>query len=211
MATILARTVIIYLVLSVSMKIMGKRQIGEFEVSELVSTLLISELAAISICDPNIPILYSIIPLLFILSVEVLISYVKNKSSFLKRTVEGTPTYIIYKGRLLQKALADNRISVNEVLTEMRIQGISDICEVSYGVLEPNGKLSFIKKDVSGGIAHPLIIDCEVETDNLVSLGYCEEWLQKQLKSAKTDRNSVFLMTVNDDGEVNIIEKEKTH
>ena len=209
MATILIRTVIIYCILMLAMKIMGKRQIGEFEVSELVSTLLISELAAISICDASIPILYSIIPLLFILSVEVLLSFIKNKSRRLKQIIEGTPTYIIYKGRILQQALSENRISINEILSEMRIQGIADLSDVEYAVLEPNGKMSFIKKDIIGGLAHVIITDQEIEESNLKALGYNEGWLDKRLADKGLKADEVFLMTVNDCGEVKIIEKEE--
>ena len=105
MVSIIIRTAIIYILLSFELRIMGKRQIGELDVSELVSTLLISELAAIPIDDPDIPLLNAIIPMLFILSAEILLSTVKNKSEKLKRIIDGEPTYIIYKGRLLQSAL----------------------------------------------------------------------------------------------------------
>ena len=95
MATILTRTTIIYLFISIALKVMGKRQIGEFEVGELVSTLLISEIAAIPICDANIPIAYAIIPIGFILSVEILSAALKTKFRFFKKIIEGKPVYII--------------------------------------------------------------------------------------------------------------------
>ena len=98
MTSIFIRTIIIYVILTVIMKIMGKRQIGELEVNELVSTLLISEIGALPISDTDIPLLPSIVPILFIAATEVLVSVVKNKSAALKRVVEGEPTYIIYKG-----------------------------------------------------------------------------------------------------------------
>ena len=96
MATILIRTVIIYLFLNLSLKIMGKRQIGEFEVGELVSTLLISEIASIPICDSSVPILHAVIPVTFILCIEIIIAALKNKFPLLKHAVEGAPVYIIY-------------------------------------------------------------------------------------------------------------------
>ena len=181
MSSIVIRTLIIYILLSFSLRIMGKRQLGELDVAELVSTLLISEIAAIPIDDPDIPILNAIIPIFFIISIEIIVSSFKNKSEKLKRVVEGTPVYIIYKGRVLQKNLMDNRISINELLSSLRSQGISDISEVDYGIIEPSGTLSVIKTD-STPLSHPIIIDTSVCEDTLKSTGYSLEWLMKTLK-----------------------------
>ena len=207
MASILVRTVVIYLLLSFSLRIMGKRQIGELDASELVSTLLISELAAIPIDDPDIPLLNAIIPMLFILSVEIIISTVKNFSNKFKNVLDGTPVYIIYKGKILQNVLNENRISINELLSEMRIQGIGDVTDVEYGIFEQNGKLSLIRKDDTA-LAHLIIIDGSIEKNNLKKLGYNEKWLYKELEKSKLKLEEVFLMTLNDDGKVNFIKKE---
>lgn len=208
MATILIRTVIIYLFLLFSLKIMGKRQIGEFEVGELVSTLLISEIASIPICDTSVPMLHAVIPVLFIICTEILISALKNRYTPLKRLVEGTPSYIIYKGKLLQGALRDNRVSIDEVLSELRVQGIGDISEVEYGIIEQSGKVSVIKKH-EGTFAHVLIIDGEVKPKTIKSLGYNEAWLNKRLSEKRLSVEDIFLMTVDDNGAINIIKKEK--
>ena len=143
--SIVIRTVILYILLSFSLRITGKRQLGELDVSELVSTLLISEIASIPIDDPDIPMLNAIIPILLIASIEILISAIKNRSERLKAIVEGTPDYIIYKGRILQQRLYDNRISINELLSELRTQGIGNISEVEYAILEQGGSLSVMK------------------------------------------------------------------
>ncbi|MBE6533117.1 MAG: DUF421 domain-containing protein [Ruminococcaceae bacterium] len=208
MASILVRTIIIYILLSFSLRIMGKRQLGEMDVVELVSTLLISELASIPIDDPDIPLLNAIIPILLILSAEVILSTVKNKSEKLKESLEGKPLYIIYKGRLLQDALRENRISVNELLSEMRSQGIGDISEVNYAILEQNGSLSLLKK-AENDMAHTLVIDGHIMVDDLKSLGYNERWLEKEVAARKTRLEKIFLMTVTDEGDVNIILKEE--
>jgi len=207
MVSIVIRTVIIYLLLSFALRIMGKRQIGELDVSELVSTLLISELAAIPIDDPDIPLLNAIIPMLFILSAEIIVSTIKNKSEKLKRAIDGEPIYIIYKGRLLQKALSENRISINELLSEMRSQGIGDITEIYYGILEHNGTLSLLKKNDTP-LAHSVIIDGRVLSEKLTGLGFNENWLNKRLKEDGVKQKDIFLMTVTDKGETNIIKKE---
>ena len=209
MTSIFIRTIIIYVILNVMLKVMGKRQIGELEVNELVTTLLISEIGALPISDTDIPLLPSIIPILFIAAAEVIISIVKNKSASIKRVIEGEPTYIIYKGRLRQKALADNRISINEVLTEMRIQGIGDINEIKYAILEPNGKLSFLKESDSPDISKTLVIDTKPDLKNLRDAELNLEWLDRELKKRKLQLEDVFLITVNENGEISLIEKEK--
>lgn len=207
MASILIRTVIIYILLSFSLRIMGKRQIGELDVGELVSTLLISEIAALPIDDPDIPLLSAVIPILFILSTEIIISTLKNKSEKLKSTIEGDPTYIIYKGRVLQKALSENRISVNELLSELRVQGVGDISDVYHCIVEQNGSLSVIKKSDTP-IAHAVIIDGEVIRENLRLAGKSDKWLYSHLKKYGIDRKDIFLMTVTDNGDTKIIEKD---
>lgn len=208
MTSIVVRTIIVYVILSFSLRIMGKRQLGELDVGELVSTLLISEIASIPIDDPDIPLTNAIIPILFILSIEIIISTVKNKSEKLKALVEGKPEYIIYKGKLLQSVLKDNRISVNELLSEMRSQGIGDINDIYYATVEQNGTLSILKRG-EGKMTHPLIIDGKIIESNLIAHGYNEKWLKKQLSQRKLSQEDVFLMTVNDDGQINVIVKEE--
>lgn len=208
MTSIVVRTIIVYILLSFTLRIMGKRQLGELDVGELVSTLLVSEIASIPIDDPDIPLMNAIIPILFILAVEIILSTVKNKSEKLKRAIEGKPDYIIYKGRLLQNVLTENRISINELLSEIRSQGIGDIDEVYYACIEQNGSLSVIKKGESE-MAHVLIVDGNLMEDAIKAQGYNEEWMNKQLAKEKLRKDEVFLFTVTDKGETNIIKKEK--
>jgi uncharacterized membrane protein YcaP (DUF421 family) len=188
---------------------MGKRQIGELEVSELVSTLLISEIAAATITETSIPFLNTLIPVVLISSVEVLLSHAKNKNSKIKRLVEGEPCFIIFKGKLLQDALNENRVSINEVLTEMRTQGIGDITEINYAVLEQNGKLSILKKEDSYKTSIPIIIDGTVEKENLKLLGLEEEWVKKKADELGTKVAEIFLFTIGDGGDINYIIKDK--
>jgi uncharacterized membrane protein YcaP (DUF421 family) len=211
MASIFIRTVIMFIILSLIMKVMGKRQIGELEVGELVSTVLMSEIAGLPISDPDIPLLNAIIPIAFIFSSEVILSIIKNKWVLAKRTIEGEPSYIIYRGRLLQKTLYENRISINELLSELRLQGVYDIKDVEYAIVEPSGKLSVMKCDEEnkGGLAHTVIIDGEIVKSNLKSLDITDGWIRKILNQKKLSAKDVFLMTVNDKRDINIILKEE--
>ena len=208
MASIVIRTIIVYIILSFMLRIMGKRQLGELDVSELVSTLLISEIASIPIDNPDIPLMNAIIPILIIVSTEIIISTLKNKSEKLKNIIEGKPEYIIYKGRLLQKALKDNRMSANELLSELRSQGVGNIEEVYYAAIEQNGALSVIKCNESK-LAHTLIIDGDVIENVLTSLGYNEAWLKSKLNEIALEQTNIFLMTITDDGKINVILKDR--
>ena len=208
MTSIFIRTIIIYIILNIMLKIMGKRQIGELEVNELVSTLLISEIAALPISDTDIPLIPSVIPIFFIASSEVIISIIKNKSATVKRIVEGEPTYIIYKGRLRQKALAENRISINEVLTEMRTQGIANFEDIRYAILEQNGKISFLQESDSPNISRALIIDTKPDLKNIKESGVTIDWLNDRLSVRGIRIEDVFLMTINENHDIYIIEKE---
>ena len=204
MLSIFIRTIIIYVVLNIMLKIMGKRQIGELEVNELVSTLLISESASAPITDGDVPMLYALIPILFICATEIVLAFIKNKLPLMKRAIEGKSVYIIYKGKLRQRVLAENRISINEILTEMRIQGIGDISEVEYGMLEQNGKVSLLKK--ADNAVHTLITDGELDRESMSELMMNEETVKNMIGERRI--NEVFLLTVDDNGQTHIIPKE---
>ena len=187
---------------------MGKRQIGELDIGDLVSTLLISELAAIPIDDPDIPLMNAILPILFIFSLEILLSTLKNKSERLKKIIEGNPCFIIYKGRLLQDELKNNRLSLNELLCALRTQGIGDIGDVEYALLEQNGSISFLEKNKTP-LSHPIVIDGEVIWEAVKRLGYNEIWLKKELAKKSVRIQDVFLMTSDDEGNVTVIGKDR--
>ncbi len=209
MISIFVRTIVIYIILSILLKIMGKRQIGELEVEELVATLLISEIASISISDPDLPLLYSVVPILFIGALEITISALKNRSAAIKRLVEGRSVYIIFRGHLRQQVLDDNRISINELLTEMHIQGIGDISEIYYAILEQNGKISLFKEEERASVYHSLVIDGSIISDELRLLGYDDKFIERRLRDERVRVEDVFLLAVNDDGKYNIILKEE--
>lgn len=208
MVAIFTRTLIVYILLSVSMKLMGKREIGELDVSELVSTLLISEIAAIPIDDPDIPLFNAIIPILFILSVEILLSYAKTRWSRLKRCVEGESVFLIYKGVLDQNALRENRISLNEFLSEMRSQSIGDLSLVEYAILEQSGKISILERG-KDDISHVLIIDGEWNDPEFSKERFSRAKTEAELGRRGLKRSDVLYMSVDDCNNVNIIKKEE--
>ena len=206
MASIFFRIVIIFAFLTVSMRIMGKRQIGELEVGELIVTFLISEIATIPIQAPEIPLLNAIVPVLFIVNAEIITSALKNKSARLKKIFDGKAVFLIYEGKFSQSVLKNNRLSLEEFAAAMHQAGIGKIEDIQYCILEANGKISMIEKENGGELSHIIISDGEICEENLSILGLNENWLKKTLNGKSAEE--VFLLTVNNQKDVYMLLKE---
>ena len=146
MIILVIRTLILYFVVIVSMRIMGKRQMGEMQPSELVVAIMISDLASVPMQTVDIPLISGIIPVLTLIVVEVLMSYVGLKSRFLRRIITGEPSVVIYDGHVNEKELRRLRFNLNDLLEQLRINNYSNIADVYVAVLETNGQLSIIPK-----------------------------------------------------------------
>lgn len=222
MTAILLKTVFIYFFLIISMRVMGKRQVGELEVSELIVTFMLSEIAAAPIMNEKLSLLHAILPIILLLGLEVIISYLLMHFPRLKKLMVGKPSMIISRGVLDQKELKHQRMCLSELISALRQQGISDIADVWYAILEENGKLSVFPKASrspvtpeqmkiivdEGGIARPLIIDGKIVENNL-SDGWNRPRLEKILTEKKLHVRDVFLFSVSPDGTLYIIMKEK--
>ena len=222
MTVIFFRTIIIYILLSVVLRALGKRQVGELEVSELVSTLILSELAALPIDDPDIPLLYALIPISLILSLEIAVTFLKNKLPIFKRIFETRPSFLIERGNIRQDELQKLRISLDELLGELRLQGYGDPADIYYAILEQNGQLSVIPraeksvplredlslKTVEEGMAHPLIIDGVIYEDSLTRIKKSKTWLTEACKKKGYEVRDIFLCTMNDAGDMRIYKRK---
>ena len=223
MITVFTRTILIYLILIFTMRLMGKRQVGELQLSELIVTIMLSDFAATPIYETDIPFTYAVTPILLLLSVEVILSFIILHVPRLKILLGGRPSLIIKKGKLDQKELKRQRMCLSELIGSLREQGISDIGDVEYAILEENGKLSVFEKASKKppcaedlkirvsekGIAHSLILDKVIIERNLKEAGWSEEKLMKKLKSLGTDKDKILLFSVNDLGETTIIYKDE--
>lgn len=223
MISVFARTIIIYFILIFAIRLMGKRQIGELQIPELIITLMLSELAVSPIANKNLPILQAIVPIFLLLSIEVIISFILTKSNWLKKVMYGSPIILIKDGKADLQAMADNRIEIDELMSELRLKGAPDIQSVKYAILEDNGKLTvFLKAEKSppttkdlglppadSGIAHEIIIDGEIVEQNLTLLQKDKNWLFKELLRHGVELKDVFLLTLNDADETHLIRKEK--
>ena len=209
MLTIFVRTVILYLVLSITMKLMGKRQLGELEVGELIVTLLVSEIAALPIGDADVPLLAALVPIIFLTSAEIALASAKGRSRTLKRMLEGEPIFLIKKGELISNAFKKSRVTVTELLSEMRAQGIWDINQVYYAMLEGNGKFSFIRKEDKDGLRHALVVDGRLDSRLAEEIGYGADRLKSELLRRSCPIEGVLLATVDESGNIYIIIKEE--
>ncbi len=217
------RTGAMYLLLILSLRLMGKRQIGELEPNELVVAVLLSELAAAPVLDDSISFLHGTVCVLTLLISQVLVSVATVKSGKFRRLLCGKPSILIDNGKIDQQEMRRNRISLDELFVELRAQGVSDISTVRHAILETNGTLSVIlygadspvtPKQMGLNVPEPglpvsVINDGRTLSDNLRELGRDAAWLNKTLKEQKVKSpEDVFLMTVDGNGAVTIIRKE---
>ena len=224
MTTAFFRTLILYFILMVGLRLMGKRQIGELEPSELVLTLIISDLAAVPMQDFGIPLVNGVFPIVTLLCVSMLLSFFSLKSIRFRGLICGYPTVIIRDGKVLQRNMARNRFTVDELLEQLRSQGYSDLTAVKYAVLETSGQVSVLPytKDspvtpqvmnmtVQDDVTLPVLVinDGHIMSETLSASGYDAVWLDKQLKEPRlTSPRQVFLMTVDEAGAVTCVAKE---
>ena len=223
MTNILIRTIVIYLFVLIIMRLMGKRQLGELEVSELVSTLLLSDIAALPLTDVDIPLVYAIIPIVVITAFEISLSVVLTKVPAVKNLISTRPSALIRRGKIDAKEMLKNRISIDELFSELRQKDISDINEVDYAIMEQNGKLTVIKKKSSSpptlkdlgikpeesGIPHIIISDGRIDRYGLKQVKKSREWLMGYLKAKKLSPSDIYIMTLDDADKANIIKRNE--
>lgn len=227
MMTAFARTIILYFLIMAGLRLMGKRQIGELEPSELVLTMMISDLATVPMQDFGIPLLAGVIPILTLLSISMLLSQISLHHLRFRAIVCGTPSVLIRAGEIQQDAMRRNRYTLDELLEELRGQGISDPAEVKYAVLENSGQLSVLPWNtqkpptaaqlglaVEDDVTLPVILinDGRVLSDNLSRCGRDHAWLEQTLrKHHLTSPQEVFYLTLDETGTVHCIPKKEEH
>ncbi len=224
MMTAFARTVILYFLIMTGLRLMGKRQIGELEPSELVLTMMISDLATVPMQDFGIPLLAGVIPILTLLALSMLMSQISLRSLRFRELVCGTPVVLIREGVLQQSAMRKNRYTLDELLEELRGQGISSVEDVKYAVLENSGQLSVLpwtrqqpptaaqlRLNVEDDTALPTILinDGRVLQRNLFACGKDRAWLDIQLRERQLGSpKDVFLLTLDEQGRISCVIKE---
>lgn len=202
---------------------MGKRQIGELQPSELVITILVSNIATLPLEDLNIPLIMGILPILSLVCFEVIMSWISLKSKSIRRIVSGSPKIIIRDGVLDQKVLKDLRFSVDDLMTALRGNNIFDIADVQFAVVETNGGVSVYEKYAQRNVKNtdlnladdssdpPVIIisDGKLIPQGLDESGLERQWLYDLTKRKHIGISDIFLLTADKKGKYTLIKKEK--
>ena len=217
------RSILLYLVLVLGIRLMGKRQIGQMEASEFVVTMLVADLAAIPMQDGAIPLLSGLIPLLTVMALELVLSWVILKSVIVRRLFCGKPVILIDNGRLLRDNLRRTRVSLDELTSHLRQKDVLDIGSVQFAILETDGNISVFpypgERPASAGdagipvkrqyIPVTVIEDGYMSRDNLRKAGKDEAWLETVLRERHAKIRDTLLLTVDAGDRVFFVGKER--
>ena len=223
MFVVLIRTVVLYLFIIVGIRLLGKHQIGQLEPSELVLTLIIADLASVPMQDNGIPLLSGLIPIVVLLALSSAISTLCTKSLGFRALLCGKPSVVVENGKVLQRELERCRLTIDELLEELRMQGYTDIRTIKFALLETNGQLSILPRaeekpataaqlgiaTQETGLPVVLVSDGRLLEHNLKGRGYEQVWLEKQLAApGLTSHRQAFLLSVDETGNTYCIPKK---
>lgn len=228
MFIVFIRTAILYSIVVIVMRLMGKRQIGELQPYEFVITIMISDLASLPMQDTRFPLLLGIVPIITLLLLKTLLSQIQLKSQFLRKIIDGEPSILIHKGKLNYKTLKSQQINIDELMEEVRLLGYFDLEEIQYAILENNGQLSILpankspdgsgtqsssdanknkstdnsnncnESSVSPKLPKILVSDGKINKNSLTTLGKDKEWIEKTLKNHNIDSIDKVLIALYD-------------
>ncbi len=223
MPIILIRAVILYFTVVLMIRLMGKRQIGELQPSELVVTILISEIASLPIQDTSVSVISSLASLIILVSFEIITSAINLKSIRVRTLFQGHPVIVIRDGKIDTKALKILRLTINDLLSALRQKDVFDIEQVSYAIFETNGKMSVLlkpgyrpatSKDINilpedDGMPIAVICDGKIHKKAISQAKTDENRIKEIIKQQKIDLDKILLMTINSKQKTHIIKKEK--
>lgn len=203
MFIVLIRTILLYGLVILVIRLMGKRQIGELQPYEFVITIMISDLAALPMQDTRLPLVLGIIPIVTLLFLKIILSIVQLKSQKARRILEGEPSILIAKGKIIFENLKKQQINLDELMEELRLAGYFDLRDIEYGILENNGKISFLETDRKKGDKLPIIyiLDGKINNNNLTSSGKSKSWILQKIKNRNIDSiEDIMIAMENTDG-----------
>ena len=188
----LFRTIFLYFFIIFLYRIMGKREVGELSIIDLIISILIAELTAISIENTNVSLVYTILPLISLVILEMIISFIGIKSRKFRAFFDGKPSLIVVNGKINYKEMVKQRYSIDDLLLSLRQKEIDNILDVSYAFLEHNGKLSVFKKNKKNNYPMPIIIDGEINYKALDNIGMSKNTLKNNLSHKDILLKDVF-------------------
>ncbi len=217
------RAVILYIIVLIVMRFMGKREIGQLQPFELVISIMIADLASTPMSEIGIPITSGIIPILGLLVMHLIISVLNMKSIKAREILCGKPRILIYRGKIDENALIREKFTINELEERLRGKDVMNLADVEYAILETSGEISVILKPEKRGtipedfgitpeyegMAYDLVIDGQVMYHNLKVLGRNYEWLEKELKKLNMKPEEALVATIDGGGSIFAQKKEK--
>ena len=223
MINIFIRVLILYILVLITMRLMGKRELGQMQPFELVIAIMIADLAAVPMGDTGIPITNGIIPILVLLLMQLIISIINLKSIKGRSIICGMPSILIYRGRIDEKVMKKEKFTVNELQERLREKDVFNIGDVEYAILETSGQLTVIQKPEKRntipedfgiipeyeGIPYDLVIDGKVMNENLKAIGRDYKWLYKQVEKFKIRPEEALVVTFDGKGQIFCQEKER--
>jgi uncharacterized membrane protein YcaP (DUF421 family) len=225
MLIVVIRTLILYTLVIVALRLMGKREIGQLQPFELVVIIMISELAAIPSENVGIPLLSGIIPILVLLLTSLTLAWISLKNETARTFICGTPSILIERGKILEDELKRNRYNLTDLLEELRIKNVPNIADVEFAVLETNGQLSVFPKAQKRpaipedfqivpqyeGLPLTLIMDGKLNQANLKQSNKSLEWLNRELQNQQLGQISdVLLASLDSSGKLFLQAKKQT-
>ena len=216
------RSIIIYIIVLIVMRLMGKREIGQLQPFELAISIMIADLASIPMADSGIPITNGIIPILGLLVMHLIISVINIKSIKAREIICGKPSILIYRGKIDEKVLKKERFTINELQERLRGNNVVNIGDVEYAILETNGQVTVIQKpnkrittpedfDIMPeyeGIPYDLVVDGKIMYDNLKIIEKNYEWLKKQIEKFGFKPEQALIVTLDGKGRIFCQKKE---
>ncbi|ENQ3077906.1 DUF421 domain-containing protein [Bacillus multifaciens] len=186
---IVFRTILLYSVMLIIFRLMGKREIGELSVLDLVVFIMLGEMAVIAIENMDKAIWHQLVPMVLIMVIQIVLSFVSLKNQRIRHILEGEPAIIVREGKIDEKQMRKQRYNMDDLLMQLREQSIGDIRDVEYAILEPSGRLSVFEKQKSKKSKNdtplfsiPLIIDGEIQKKHLYMMEHTDIWLEDKLK-----------------------------
>lgn len=218
----LIRTIVLYLLVLLVMRLMGKREIGQLQPFELVISIMIADLASIPMSDVGVPIFNGIIPILGLLVMHLLISFCNLKSIKFRGVICGKPSILIYRGKIDEKVMKKERYTINELQERLRGKDVFNIGDVEYAILETSGEINVILKPEKRnptlsdlnikaqyeGIPYDLVLDGVIQYENLKKLNKDYSWLKGQVKKFGFNPEQALVVTIDADGQIYCQQKE---
>lgn len=218
------RAIILYIIVLIVMRLMGKREIGQLQPFELAISIMIADLASVPMTELGIPITNGIIPILGLLVMHMLISIINMKSLKMRTIMSGQPSLLIYRGKIDEKILRKERLTLNELEEKLRSNNVFNLGDVEYAILETNGEVTVIQKPEKRnvivedlnitpeyeGISYDLVIDGKIMEKNLKSIGKDEKWLNTQLKKFDAKPENTLIATIDGKNEFFCQKKENS-